>query len=68
MWIPRTTRARRAVLFALTAAGPSGMTLCALGMAADLPETDLETLLVDLTTNGRVRQLSGARAMHYQCT
>jgi hypothetical protein len=68
MWTRRTARGRRAVLFALAAAGTPGMTLCALGMAADLPEPYLQTLLINLTANGRVRRLPGATTSRYQCT
>jgi hypothetical protein len=68
MWIHRTSRGRRAVLFALTAAGPPGMTVSALGVAADLPESHLRILLSALTANGQVHRLPGATNPRYQRT
>lgn len=68
MWMYRTARERRALLFALTAAGPPGMSLCGLSLATDLPEPALQTLLVDLKANGQVRQLSAWGVARYQHT
>jgi len=68
MWMYRTARERRALLFALTAAGPPGMSLCGLSLATDLPEPVLQALLVGLKANGQVRQLPEWRAGRYQCT
>ena len=68
MWTYRTARERRALLLALTAAGPPGMSLCGLSLATDLPEPALQALLVGLKANGQVRQLSGWSAARYQCT
>jgi hypothetical protein len=68
VWIPKARRRRRAVLFALTAAGAPGMSVSALGVAADLPEAELQALLLDLTAGGRVRCLPGTIEPVYRCT
>jgi hypothetical protein len=46
----------------LAAVGEQGMTLFALGVAVDLPETDLQALLNRLVTAGQVRCLGEAGA------
>jgi len=51
-------RGRKAVLTALEAVGDQGMTLCALGVAVELPEPDLQALLNRLVLSGHVRCLS----------
>ena len=48
-------RGRKAVLSALAAVGEQGMTLFALGVAVDLPESDLQALLNRLVLSGHVR-------------
>lgn len=49
-------RGRKAVLSALAAVGEHGMTLFALGVAVDLPEQDLQTVLDRLVSSGHVRR------------
>ena len=54
MWSLITGRRHRAVLSALTAVGNTGMSVSALGVAVDLPEAELDLVLVNLERSGRV--------------
>ena len=54
MWSLGYSRRRRAVLRALAAVGDPGMSLLALGVALDLSENALETVLDTLLRSGDV--------------
>lgn len=51
-----SSRQRKAVLLALSAVGETGMTLLALGLAVNLPEGRLHTILEGLVRSGQVRR------------
>jgi DNA-binding IclR family transcriptional regulator len=56
MWALGNSRERRAVLTALSEVGERGMTLCALGVAVDIPEAELKSVLERLVSAGVVRR------------
>jgi DNA-binding IclR family transcriptional regulator len=56
MWARGNQRNRRAVLSALAAVGHTGMTVHALAVAVELPEQQLQFLLEQLVSTGRVRR------------
>lgn len=71
-WSRGNSRQRKAVLSALSAVGETGMTLLALGVAVNIPEGRLHTILEGLVGSGRVRRRSastltvpGPRNAHY---
>ena len=71
-WSRGSSRQRKAVLSALAAVGETGMTLLALGLAVNLPEGRLYTILESLVLSGRVRRrgtpssmIPGPRTAHY---
>lgn len=70
-WFRGSSRQRKAVLSALSAVGETGMTLLALGLAVDIPEGRLGTILEGLVRSGHVRRrgtssvISGPRTAHY---
>jgi hypothetical protein len=55
-WYRGSSRQRKAVLSALSAVGETGMTLLALGVAVNLPEGRLHTILETLVRSGQVRR------------
>lgn len=71
IWSRGNSRQRKAVLSALSAVGETGMTLLALGLAVNLPEGRLGTILDGLVRSGQVRRrgasssLPGPRTAHY---
>jgi hypothetical protein len=71
-WSRGSSRQRKAVLSALSAVGETGMTLLALGLAVNLPEGRLHTILEGLVRSGQVRRrgtpssaIPGPRTAHY---
>jgi hypothetical protein len=71
-WSRGSSRQRKAVLSALSAVGETGMTLLALGLAVNLPEGRLSTILEGLVRSGHVRRrgvsssvIPGPRTAHY---
>lgn len=72
LWSRGNSRQRKAVLSALSAVGETGMTLLALGLAANIPEGRLNTILENLIRSGQVRRrgsspsaIPGPRTAHY---
>lgn len=72
-WSRAATRERKAVLSALSAVGETGMSLLALGLAVNIPESKLHRILEGLMRSGRVRRrpeglptAPGRRNAHYQ--
>jgi hypothetical protein len=72
-WSRGSSRQRKAVLSALSAVGETGMTLLALGLAVNMPEGRLSTILESLVRSGQVRRrgaspsaIPGPRTAHYQ--
>jgi len=71
-WSRGSSRQRKAVLSALSAVGETGMTLLALGLAVNIPEGRLTTILEGLVRSGQVRRrgaasstIPGPRTAHY---
>lgn len=71
-WSRGNSRQRKAVLSALSAVGETGMTLLALGVAVNIPEGRLHTILEGLVGSGQVRRrgaststVPGPRNAHY---
>lgn len=60
IWPSQRSRHRRAVLTALSAVGENGMSLLALSVAVDIPETSVQQILDQLIESGQVQYQRGS--------
>jgi hypothetical protein len=56
MWILGNSRERKAVVTALSEVGERGLSVCGLGIAVDIPEAELTSVLDTLVSDGVVRR------------
>ncbi len=73
IWSRGRSRQRKAVVTALSAVGDNGMSLLALGVAVNIPEAHLQSILDHLIHSGQVRSrplsevsIPGQRSPRYQ--
>jgi hypothetical protein len=67
-WSRGSSRQRKAVLSALSAVGETGMTLLALGLAVNIPEGRLDTILEGLVRSGHVHRRGTSSVISGPCT